>query len=515
MGKGVEMNEAMGWAYLRKSSFSFVIFLVLYSWTFSIPKLHAEEIVLKEVEADLLNLSAGQELIVRPLTIYDAMARAIKYNRDYRLKKMQSALAIEKRDKSYLDFLPELTASAGYTSRSNESASSSESYRTGLESLEPSISEDKDRSAGDISLTWSALDFGLAYARSQQTANRYFISREAERKTVQNIISDVRREWWNALSAQRLLAKVDPFVKRVEEALIDSREIENQRLDSPLKALTYQRSLVDMLRTLERLRARLNRSKHRLTSLMGMSYNKKYILEDSEDRPDVSALAWDVAVMEEVALFSRPELMQTRYQDRITREDTRIAVLGLIPDINLNAGWNYDSNSYLVNSSWFDFGAKISWNMLELFKAPSTLRTAEAEEAVAKERRMAVAMTVLMQVHLAKANYLQSERQFKVEDSALSVQNRILKQIISAKTTQTKGKQTLIREQLNQLLAEIRYDNAYAELQNSFGRILVSLGIGSIPDNIESMTVAELSRSLAQNMENWDASSLQGAQSLK
>lgn len=507
-------SKSYMWGYLKRTIYCSAVCVLLSGWSLNTQTIQAQEINVQEVEADLKNLSAGQESVVHTITIYDAMARAIKYNRENRLKKMQSALAMEQRDKSYFDFLPELTASAGYSGRNNESASSSESYFTGQESLEASISEDKDRQMSDITLTWSVLDFGLAYVRSKQYSDRYFIAREVERKTVQNIISDVRNEWWNAISAQRLLNKVDPFVQRVEKALEDSRQIESQRLEAPLKALTFQRSLIDMLRTLERLRERLNRSKHRLISLMGMSYGQDFVLADSASHPDVSNLSWDVEIMEEVALISRPELMQARYQDRITREDTHIAILGLIPDINLNAGWNYDTNSYLVHDSWFDYGAQISWNLMDLFKSPATMRTAEAEQAVVKERRMAVAMTVLMQVHFAKANYLQSERQFKVEDIALSVENRILKQIIAASNAQTEGRQTLIREELNQLLAEVRHDNAYAELQNSFGRILVSLGIDTVPENIENMSLEELAGFLSQNMENIENNSLQDSESL-
>lgn len=477
-------------------------------------ELHAEALVVKEVENDLKNLSTGQEPVSKSLNLYGAMARAIKYNREHRLKKMQTALAMEQKDKSYFDFLPELSISAGYTGRNNENASSSESYFTGQETLEPSISEDRDRGTGDIALTWSAIDFGIAYARSKQHENRFFIAREAERKAVQNIISDVRKAWWNAISAQRLLLKIDPFVTEVETALADSREIERKRLESPLKALTYQRSLIDMLRTLENLRNKLNKSKQKLIALMGMDYSQDIVLEDAGSRPELTGMTWNTEMMEKVALISRPELMQSRYQDRITREETRIAILGLVPDLNLNAGWNWDTNSYLINNSWFDYGIRVSWNLMKLFSTPAELRTAETDEEVAKQQRMAIAMTVLMQVHFAKANYLQRERQYNIENLALSVENRILQQVLSGNTTRKLGSQVLIREQLNQLIAEIRNDSAYAELQDSFGRILVTLGINTIPVNIEEMSVSDLADFLETSMESLRKMPLQEATAL-
>lgn len=460
----------------------------------------ADELVVREVEADIRNISSGQEAIGKSITLYEAMARAIKYNREHKLKQMQSALALQKSKKSYYEFLPELTVNAGYTGRSNDSASSSESYFTGQESLEASISEDRNLGTTDISLSWSSLDFSLAYVRSSQESDRYFVAKQAQRKAVQNIISEVRWEWWKALSAQRLLQKIEPFVGRVEEALTESREIENQRLDSPLKPLLYQRSLLDMWRTLEKLRAQLNSSKHRLTSMMGMGYKEKFVLNDPGEMSAIDNITWDIEQMETRALILRPELMQSRYQDRISAEETRAALMGLLPSLNLNAGWNYDSNSYLVHDSWFDYGAQISWNLLNIFKSPVTLRTAEAEERVSRQRRLAVAMTVLMQVHLAKADYLEKERQFAIEEKALYVENRVLEQIVAATQAEAYGNQTLIREELNQLLAEVRYSNAYADLQNSFGRILVSIGVDNIPKNIESMTIQDLADHLAQNV---------------
>ncbi len=478
------------------------------------PKVLDKNSIWTEAQKDMHVLSNDQEPIEHPVTLYEAMARAIKYNREHRLKLMQSALLMQQRDLGAFDLLPDLTATAGYTGRDKVSAASSESYVTGRESLEASISQDKNRDAGDVAFTWSVLDFGLSYVRARQQSDRYLMAREVERKTIQNIVSDVRLAWWQALSAQWMLGRIDPLLKRVEKSLDDSRRIEKQRLEAPLKALTYQRGLLYMMRTLESLRKELNPAKSRLASLMGLTFKHDFTLLDPDSDLFAPQIAWDVAMMEKIALLSRPELMESRYQSRISREQTRVAMLGLLPNINLNAGWNWDSNSYLVNNSWFDYGSQIGWNLMKLFKAPATMDAAKTEEEVSRQRRLAMSMTVLMQVHLAKANYLQALRQFNVENAAFSVEERILKQIFSANVTNSKGKQTLIREQLNQLLAQVRRDKAYAELQNSFGRMLVSMGVDPIPPALDSISVQGLAQAIEKCMTDWQATSLDDVKGL-
>jgi outer membrane protein TolC len=62
------------------------------------------------------------EPIKGPLTLDEAMARALKYNLDRRARLMEEALALNQLDVSQLDMLPKLMAQAGYASRSVERA---------------------------------------------------------------------------------------------------------------------------------------------------------------------------------------------------------------------------------------------------------------------------------------------------------------------------------------------------------------------------------------------------------
>ncbi|HSV29499.1 MAG TPA: TolC family protein, partial [Candidatus Omnitrophota bacterium] len=133
-------------------------------------------------EQDVAALKKDQEAIKAPLSLYDAMARAVKYNLDHRLKVMEEAFNERQLTTANLSMLPALTAKAGYEGRNNQSGSSSRSLLTGAQSLETSSSLDRDRFVYDYGLSWNVLDFGVSYIRAKQQADRLLIVQERKRK---------------------------------------------------------------------------------------------------------------------------------------------------------------------------------------------------------------------------------------------------------------------------------------------------------------------------------------------
>src|ERR1700761_3967087 len=79
----------------------------------------------QRVVDDRAKMYADQEPVTGPITFYEAAARALKYNLDYRLKLMESALASHLQDVSSYEMLPNLVASAGYAGRNNDSGGTS------------------------------------------------------------------------------------------------------------------------------------------------------------------------------------------------------------------------------------------------------------------------------------------------------------------------------------------------------------------------------------------------------
>src|SRR5690606_10752644 len=84
------------------------------------PEPIGEQAVAERVRADRDRMYVDQEPVRAPLTLEEAAARAIKYNLDYRLQMMESALQHGVLDVARFDLLPQLTASAGYVTRDRD-----------------------------------------------------------------------------------------------------------------------------------------------------------------------------------------------------------------------------------------------------------------------------------------------------------------------------------------------------------------------------------------------------------
>lgn len=464
--------------------------------------------------ADVDLLSQEQELVEGTITLDEAIARAVRNNRDKKLKALESALAQGQIELVQHEMLPSLTASAGYSERSNFAASASVTFEDG----EPnpldanpsySVSQDKERSTADIAFTWNVLDFGLSYVRAKQHADRYLITRERERKVAHNISQEVRAAYWRAVSADRLLKKIAPLSKQAAAALEDSRRVEDLRLRSPLEALYYQRELLDILRSLQALRQDLMNSKTELASLMGLKPGTEFELWDVQSpRFEVPELSLEVAQMEELALQHRPELLETHYQKRISAAETRAALLDLLPGINLTAGAYTDSNDYLLNQDWTSVGAQISWNLFDVFRLGAERRMAKTREALAEEQRLATSMAVLTQVHLSTIRYQQAVQSFELADRYLDVASRINEQTVNNARLERSSELDSIRESLNTLLAELRRDVAYADVQNSYGRIYTTIGMDLVPQDYAGESLSSLTLQISERFEQWQRGEL-------
>ena len=148
------------------------------------PEVLTPEEVEQGAAADLNTMFMDQEPVSGPITLYEAIARAVKYNLDHRLKMMEEALAQKQLDLVRYDQLPELTASAGYYSRDNFSGGTSIALtgpNKGDVSLIASTSSEKQVTDVNGILVWNVLDFGVSYVRAQQQSKEVLITEERRR----------------------------------------------------------------------------------------------------------------------------------------------------------------------------------------------------------------------------------------------------------------------------------------------------------------------------------------------
>ncbi len=442
-------------------------------------------------------LVANQEPVHGPIGLYEAMARALKYNLDYRVEMMNQTLAARAADVKSAAMLPQTVASTGYNGRDNSSGGYSRSLPFLTRSLAASTSSERETSTADITASWNILDFGLSYVRARQAGDEALIALERKRKVVNQIVEDVRTAYWRAASAQHLMAGLTALEGRVNAALANSRTLASDQTLSAMTALTYQRELVDIRRQIHELERDLQASKLQLAALMNIPPTEDFQLVLPKHGGGQLKLEGTTEALVETAMLHRPELREAYLRERITAQEANASLLQMLPGIQVFAGVNIDSNDLLYNASWMAWGAKASWNAMRLFSLPAIERQDRASRELNRQQSLAMTMAVFTQVYAARARYAQTAAIFRDASDYYSVQKRILQQVQKRAASDAESEQGLIREEMNTLLASVKYDVVDADLQNAFANIYATIGLDPYEGGVTgSESVKDLANAL-------------------
>jgi outer membrane protein TolC len=434
-------------------------------------------------ENRLARIAAGQERVTGGISLYEAMARAIKFNLDTRVEMAQAALRLKELDLSHYKFLPNIVANSGYMGRDNVSASSSRSVETGRQSLEPSTSTERNLLSADLTFSWNILDFGLSYVRAQQLADEALIAEETRRKVANRVIEDVRTAYWRAVTHERLAARLRALEARVQSAIRDARRQYNDPSINPVQAVTYERDLIEVRRQIQQVDSELAVAKAQLAALMNLTPGTPYRLVDSRGT-SVPTINRPPAELVRMALANRPEMREVQYRLRINDKESTAALLELLPSAQFYLGGNYDSNKFLLNNHWLAYGAKASWNLLKLVQYPARKEAIDGQSDMLDQRSLALTMAIMTQVHVSRARYALALRDLRTAADLLNVQNNLRAQIRSQVAVDRSGAQLLIKEDMNALLAEVRFDLAHAQLQNAFAGLYAAVGLDPVDETV-------------------------------
>jgi outer membrane protein TolC len=457
------------------------------------------------IHDDINALFKDAEPLSGPLTLHDALARALKYNYDARLKLMEEALSNAQLDLTHYDLLPSLTAQAGYSSRNNDAGSSSVNLLNGATSPLFSGAQDRQDRTASATLSWNILDFGVSYVRTQQQASQTLMANERKRKAVQNIMQDVRQAYWRAYGAQNILPRLDVLLAQVNEALTKSRTIEEKHLMAPLDALNYQRSLIDLYQQIVSRRQELVLAKTELAALINVKPGTEIKLADKEEMkvPTDLRLIENLDVLDQAALANRPELREEDYRKQVTVLDARKALYSMLPGISFNTSINNDSNSYLYQNQWASSGATISFNLLRAFSYSSAKRAQKAQATLDDTRRIALSMAVLTQVRIAGQRYREAVEDYDITNQGASVDARIEKHMTSGVKAKSESDMTLLRSEVKAALSEMQRYTSFSNLQMAYGRVANSVGADMLPHRPQMANLKVFSQQLELAEKRW------------
>jgi hypothetical protein len=142
----------------------------------------------------------------------------------------------------------------------------------------------------------------------------------------------------------------------------------------------------------------------------------------------------------------------------------------------------------------------MTWNLMNVFRYPAQKRALVAEGAVIDQRQLALTLAVMTQIHVSRVRFIRFSQELSTIRSAEDVQERILALSRGGFQAHTVSQQDLVREEMNSVLAEIRYDAAYADVQNAYANLYASMGLDNFDIDIQPDTpIAEIADKLQQH----------------
>lgn len=451
---------------------------------------------------DFQAISSIEEPITGPIDLYEAIARALKYNLDAKAKAMQVQLAHQQLNIAHYSLLPQVSANAGFDGRNNYSGGVGQSLITGKPAIEPFTSSERNVMSGNLALSWDVLDFGLSFVRALQAADNVMIAEEEKRRIAVRLVQEVRSAYWRAVTAERVLPRIQFLNESVSRALDSAQQIVDRKLQAPLTPLNYQRDLLNMQQEVRRLFREFSTAKAQLASVMGVPPGTPFDLVMPPSATSVPAINLDTQKMEEQALLLRPELRGIDYKKRINAKEAKAVFLELFPSLKVSFGGYYNSNSLLFYQNWMTYAAQASWNLLSVFRVPAKLKAIEAHGQMLDAQSLALSLSILTEVHVGAAQFVHAKEEYQDAWSYRRAQAAIVEQTKNLWVTQRASDLTLIRERVSDVVADVRLDAARSGLETAYATLMASLGEEAVPASMGEQNLAQLADSIRQYWES-------------
>jgi outer membrane protein TolC len=205
-----------------------------------------------------------------------------------------------------------------------------------------------------------------------------------------------------------------------------------------------------------------------------------------------SLLQASIEQLENAVLANNPDLREAHYNSRIARDEVRRTLARLFPNVNLNWGLKYDSDSYLVNREWQEAGLQVSFNLLNLFTGPTQMKLAEAGVALADQRRVAMQMGAITQMHLAKLGLQNAREQFDRADAIFDVDVKIADFVQNRQSAQAQSKLDVVSNATTATLSMLRRYQALAQVQAAESRLISTLGLEPRLGSVDEMNIGQI-----------------------
>ena len=426
-------------------------------------------------------LEARKTGLADGVSLAEAMSWAMDNNLALRAEALEKTVAHNNRKLATMGMLPNLTAQAGYSWRSNISSTSSSNPL-----LVPSTSSERQSTTASLEASWNVLDFGLAWLRARSEGDRALIAEESQRRVAHLLALDVVTAWDRAVAFQH----IEPALKQsrvdLAAALRQLEAVAASRLRDPVDVLEQRNALLLILKRMDGLVLQMDQAQDELARLLGLPAGASFALDASGTANFGALPIADIQALQYVALLNRPEIRQSLYAKRAAKRNGYKRIIEQFPSLLFKYGTNYDSNKYLVNNTWDDASASLSIGLMRLASLPLQRRQVAIEREQVELQADLQATAVLSQVAIASKATKSSARVLCLSNAIADTSSERMGLLDLRAQAAALDQLSLVRARVDNMLVTIERDMAAIDDRRATLMMAQSLGIGALPEGITS-----------------------------
>lgn len=438
------------------------------------------------------------------LTLELAIARAIKYNLDAKVAETEAYVSSHDVTLAGLKALPTASVSMNRVGRTNLGGSSSRSLLTGIQSLEPSISTDQFRKTEQLNASWNALEAGLAISQARSATDRERVALERKRRVFEDVVSSVYSAYWRAAVAQRAAPLILALKTDIEDQI--------KRLDAAAKAglmplgdaKTFKSNLLAKRVALDGLQSKIEMSELGLATLIGLPPGSPLRLDLSDEKwlaaDRLPVISRDEEALRAIALTNRPEVRQELLNKAISQRNVTAEIFATFPGAEAVLTGNHDSNSFLANSSWFDWTLGLTQSITKVLTLPARYRRAKADQTMTETRRRALVAAVVTQVAVSRMRYGVMRNVFNAS-ADVDENNRVLaRRADGYAKAGMMGAPQRVMAKVDAAISSMDRMNSYADAQEAYAQLLFTLGLDLWSGKTEGVPLPEIAAGVRANL---------------
>lgn len=445
------------------------------SCCFSRTSVELERRRVNNLSSDLVSIYSSVDVPCNAYTFDDIVELTLNRNLDVLVKYQEYVIQQEIASREQLKLLPLLNLGEQYTTRNQNTGSSSQSLVPAIPPAPPSISSRQDDFQWNTTLTWNLLDFGISYFRARQESDKAVMAWFEYKRVQQNLLLDVTRQYWKAMTAK---TAIDNSYKIIEKILYYQEKLKSEadhRLISEVLYLKNDAQLIDIKIQLQNYQREYHTALSELRVQMGLPTCILFeLLPIKED--EIYVEPSDVCELEEFALMKRPELYFRDEEERVMVDEVRVAVTQMMPGLVIYGGNQFDNNPFLIFNYWLAAGVQVIRNLLAY---PYNFRdelVGESRRELSWLNRLSISIGVLTQVNLAYLVYYDQIEQYRLAKEGQRTRDKL---VSSTRKMVEVGESTdaeLLLLEVQALFAAIEAMRTYGEVQVALEQLNNAMG---------------------------------------